>query len=233
MGIFHDFLVALEAEDITSKVETETQKALGKQSISSTSKKNNIMKTDDILGTKSTNDKDELNDENIDDSVETDSKDDSDVEDINNVTDEDESDDTSDDNIDDPDDEDTSDDNIDENGAPVNTNDDYVKKIKLRENMILLYNIISANIDLLSEYAPNYNENESSKILYKVSDNLIECKNSLYNILTEELPDGNYEDILRKYIALNRVYDLCLKMMETNFNNIELLYATKNKSAKK
>ena len=73
----------------------------------------------------------------------------------------------------------------DENGAQ--NSEEFTNKLRLRENMILFYNILSSNINLLSEYVPESSSEINNNVISTVSKNLLDCKESLYNIITEEL----------------------------------------------
>ena len=240
MGNIMNFLIALEAEDITKDVDKEMKKAIGKPSVSSAIKEDeddDIGKTDDLLGTKSSskNKKDDNTKPPKDAPskvTDTDTEPTDDLGDIDNVDDMDEDNiDAGDDNTDDLDTDPLAspDENQDQN--PDENNDDKSEelnnKIRLRENMILFYNILSSNIKLLSEYVPDNNIEENTNALSTVSNNLVECKTILFNIITEELENKTYVELLRKYIALNRVYDLNIRILDTYFSDLKLISTKK------
>jgi hypothetical protein len=234
MGHIMNFLVALEAEDITKDVDKEMKKAIGSRSIKSTIDKDDsgdIGKTDDILGTKGNKKEDAtqpVKDKNTDIPEEDDT-------DTTNLDDEN-PDNFEDDNMDSEnsenldtlgDDTGKQDENIpsDENNIK---NEELTNKIALRENMILFYNILSSNIKLLSEYTPDNDIEKNKDVISKVSGNFIECRDILFNILTEELESNSYVELLRKYVALCRVYDLNILILDTYFSDLKLI-STKNK----
>ena len=46
--------------------------------------------------------------------------------------------------------------------------------------MILFYNIITSNVQLLQEYRPSQNTPEATNVLFNIVSNLTDCKNILY-----------------------------------------------------
>ena len=216
------FLPAMEADDITSDVEKETNKALGKSSGGNNDDSDN-MKTDDIFGTSkssdSTGDDNSSNNNDVsnDDNLEDDNTDD----DTSSGSDDSTDDDTGDtDNTDDG--ADDSGDGSDEDTAEDEPNEVANKK-KLMENMITLYNVISNNISLLTDYASsNPLTDESTKTLYNISSNLNDCKTILYKEIVEGFDKKDYVLLLKSYIGVARVYDLCTEMLNKHFDNLEL-----------
>ena len=229
-----NFLVALEADDITKDVDKEMKKAIGTKSIKSTMDKDDsgdIGKTDDILGTKGNKKEDDsrpAKDKNID-IPEEDDTDTPNLDDEN--TDNFEDDNTDSENSENLDDMGNDTENQDENMPSEENNiknEELTNKITLRENMILFYNILSSNIKLLSEYNPDKDIEKNKDVISKVSGNFIECKDILFTILTEKLDSNSYVELLRKYIALGRVYDLNILILDTYFSDLKLI-STKNK----
>ena len=235
MGSIMNLLIALEAEDITNDVDKEMKKAIGKPSVKSAMNKDDvddIGETDDILGTK---DNKKVNKTKTPSKKEANLDDDEDMNKDKDVApDEDTTDDlgiNNEDNMDDSSEDDITDDVEQDNINPeeeIKNDDELNKKIALRENMILFYNIISSNIKLLSEYTPDKGVNNNTDNLSTISKNMVECKMILFNIITEELESKTYVELLRKYIALNRVYELNIRMLDTYFSELKLI-STKNK----
>jgi len=200
MGIIYDFQIAMEAEDITKEVEDEKNK-LGnkksKDSIKDASKERDITKTTNIF-----KEEDDKNDLNITD-------DPPDKETI----------DASEDTLDDD-----SDNELDIDEENDESNNEIELKEKLRENMVLFHGIISNNIQILSDYLPEISNNESNETTFKILKHLQDCKDILFNILTTSLKITPYAVLLKKYIAIQRVYDICIDMLQrqtdiTNTNN--------------
>lgn len=198
MNLFKALSIVLEADDITKQVKQE-QDQLNDSTDNTPDSDDDLNQTDDIF---------DLNDDN----AETDPKDIPDDTDTK-VDDEDNEDD---DMGDLPPEEDTAD--IVKEETP-----EIKQKIKLRENMILFYNIISSNIKLLQEYRPSQNSKESIEILFNIISNLTDCKNILYKEITESFSTKSYPLLLKTYVSISRVYDLCQKSLELYFDNVKLI----------
>jgi len=204
MGIFDEMMVALEAEDITKEAQQQTGKLM----------KN--IKPNDINDITETEETDDVS-EDIDNEEEDDTKDSDDKSlDIDNDEEEDES-------------------VVDEEDNMNDENDtsEIINKKRLRRNMILFHNILTSNINLLSDYTPENDNIEYRDIIGKITRNLVDCKETLFSIITEELNSVKYVELLRKYIALNRVYDINIKILEKYFNNIEIEYNNSRKMKRK
>lgn len=92
---------------------------------------------------------------------------------------------------------------------------------KLRENMNLFYNNLCSNIELLGNYSPNSIIPEAQEIYFKITSHLNECKKQLFTLLTTEFTITLYPDLLRKYIAIRHVYDICLNMLNNHFEILD------------
>jgi cobalamin biosynthesis protein CobT len=159
---------------------------------------------DDILGTKANKDKDS------DDSTEDDQIDDNKNDD--NGTDQPS------DNESNSDDPLSSDDSIQSDNSSNDASDpDFEKKKGLYEQMSYLYDILESNVDSLSNYIPPVLSNEVISIINNIKTNLNTCKNILYKVMTEEFSATSYPNLLKKFIGINRVYDICLKMLDMFF----------------
>ena len=91
------------------------------------------------------------------------------------------------------------------------------RKIKLHGQYLTMFKTIDADIKLISEYIPKITNEMTFHTLSNVNSNLTQCKEYIYNILTMEYEKTSYAILLKKYIALNRVYDLCIKILERYF----------------
>ncbi len=134
-------------------------------------------------------------------------------------------------------DEDSSDNPEDMGSVDVGNEDDndieVVRKKKLRDNMILFHDILTSNIKLLSDYRPTQSTPESSKILFNITSNLQDCKAILFREITESFQTKSYTSLLKTYVALNRVYELCQETLEKYFENINLQSNRSNKKYSK
>lgn len=212
MNLFESLAIVLEADDITKEVKKE-QKQLNTD-VTDDGSKDDMSKTNDIFdleNEKSDNNKDvdDTPDDTTDDEIDEDNLDA----------------DGGDDGIDGEDEDLPADDAIPEETPELK------QKLKLRENMILFYNIITSNINLLQEYRPTKNNKESTDALFNIISNLTDCKNMLYTEITESFSTKSYPLLLKTYISISRVYDLCQKSLELYFDNVKLIdNATRNKN---
>lgn len=217
------FLPAMEAEDITDEAKSGAAQAAGAPK--SDRPKEDLGKTDDIFGLKDNN-KDAGNeaDPGEDATPEDDTTDDP----TDDATDTDDNNDVNDDSLDDNTDEDTTtepDDDIDETPPEEDSiipNETQQKK-KLMNNMILLYNIICNNIKLLADYTTQVAvASEESKVLYHITENLTDCKDILFRVISTNFASNDYITLMKTYVGINRVYDLCAEMLNKHFDNLEL-----------
>lgn len=197
---FRNFLIALEkAEDITTSVQDELNDDTPAEDEDDAS----LGKTDNIFG---------ANEDIGNDTDNTDSEDDmsEDLEDDGGM------------------DEDMSTeediDYVDEEPNP-----EVEKKIKLRENMILLHGILDSNIETLATYTPTQNTGDSSKILYDIVSNLSDSKKILFNEITNNFQTKSYPSLLKTYVAINRIYELAQKSLEKYFDGINIETPKKRK----
>lgn len=217
---FFNSIIALEA-DITDEVEKEKEKAIGKPSITpgvnKDDEKDDISKTDDIFGIKddnkpanknktmdndADNEEDDADDPSLDEGVDSEDNELGDTED--------------------------SDAGIDELEPDSDTQEKRQLQ-KLKENMILFHGVITNNIELLRDYAPKITDADSNKIVYNITANLSECKRILFVEITEGFDKKSYAELMKKYVAINRVYDLCIMMLSKHFDNLDLIEVRKNK----
>ena len=219
MGILADILemmdVAMEAEDITQSAENDANKITGNNPDNEgddNSDDGDIdLNTDDLLGTHSdNNDGDPTGDDNGEDVPNEDNE----TDDMN--TDEE----NPDDNMDNPDSENPEGEDPTQND---NKDDEFTKsrKKKIKKGLLQLYDILNDNIKLISEFAPNVSDESTIHTLNSVKSNFVKAKEEIYNIITEEYPNIEYQDLVKKWVALNRIYDLSSKMIETYFDELD------------
>lgn len=227
MGFIYDLVhdlnmleKATEAtEDITEEVGANTDAIMGRESgVSTTARKST------------------QNDDNeIDPDVDNILKDDNDSPGSNDLsetepTDEPKDDDTSapDENESDPLNSDSPEDmnsmdNPDNMNDPLDgsNNEDDVesyRKRKLHGLYVALHETLDTDIRLIAEFIPRLSDTDVLHTLNNVNNNLIQCKEYAYSILTEEYNNTEYVVLLKKYVALNRVYDLSIKVLEKYFD---------------
>jgi len=214
------FLPAMEAEDITDSVKAPADKIVSGSK--SNRPKDDLMKTNDIFGLKDNNknagnesDPDEKDDQH--DAENEDLSDDNNNNDVNGSPDDNtDDDDTSTEPDDDPDDTDTP----EEDSVIPN---EVEQKKKLMDNMIMLYNIICNNIKLLADYVTQVPvSSEGSNVLYHITENLTDCKGILYKVISTDFATKDYITLMKSYVGINRVYDLCIEMLNKHFDNLEL-----------
>ena len=214
--------IATEADDITGQTEKDTNSAMGKKSTNidegapdDSSNDGEIdTDTDDILGT----------DDNDEDTSDTATNDDG----TDESTEEDDMDDTDDGSTDDISDEEL-DDTMEEEENPFESS----RKKKIHKQFINFYDVITSNIELISEFMPRVADEKSIQILNSVKNHLTQCKEYAYTILTEEYNVLEYPALLKKYVALNRVYDLSIKILEKYYEKYDAENQLKKAPVKK
>ena len=211
MGIIFDLLSelddmdpALEAEDITDEVEAGTNNINGKK---------NADGGDEALAGASDNSDGEI-DTNTDDILGTsDNNDDSDTSEDGEYTSDENNEDSE--NTDDS----MSDDESIKNSMEENDNSfESVRKKKMHKQLLAFYETLNDDIKIVNEYVPRASDDNTIKALTCINNNLVQCKDYTYRILTEEFKTTDYPVLLKKYVAMNRVYDLCIRALQTYFD---------------
>lgn len=199
------FGIAMEAEDITKEAEAETNDVVGSDGEGEKTDGEIDLNTDDILGTANTDD-DPTNDTNSDDNNESESGSDE-TDEENNEDEETEG-------------SNTESEDIPEQNEPENefASD---RKAKLRKQFLYFYDLLSDSYKLISEFMPNVTEESTIQTLSSINKNMLQCKEEIYNILTDEFVDTEYHELLKKYISLNHIYDLCINTLDKFFASIK------------
>lgn len=218
---FLDFLksmtIAMEADDITSQTANEVRSAIGGTPSTQVEdpindrEEEDLNKVDDIFGTEAPEDGPSGNPEQdkeegaediatLDEENPEDSESEGTAEEDPNVTGDEET----------PQEEET-----DETSG----NEDllFTKKNRIRDNMVQLYTIISGNIEIIVNSLTNINDDKTVHVMNNVLNHLRNCKNYIYKTLTQNLTSIEYDELLRRYITLKRIYDICIEMMEKHF----------------
>jgi len=95
-----------------------------------------------------------------------------------------------------------------------------VLKKRLQETMIYFYHVIRNNIQTLSEN-PALSIDGSIPVISKVIDDLTKCSDVLYDTITKDFVSTSYIDITKKYVAVQKVYDVCIDTLKAYFSDIE------------
>jgi hypothetical protein len=220
MGFIYDLFheldnidIATEAiEDITEEVSANTDAMMGRDTGASTTARKSSFdnnegeldpSTDNILGSSEDEDDDTFgSNTNPDDEKEDGNPEDDMLED---------------ESLDNPEDSENPDDlggEIPEKKDPV----DLYRKKKLHAQYVTLFETLETDINLVSEFIPRISNGSTLHILSNVNNNLTQCKEYAESILIEEFDKLEYHTLLKKYVALNRVYDLCIKILEKYFD---------------
>ena len=214
---FLDFLesmtIAMEADDITDQIASDVRNAIGgtpsvgnEPDESIREEEEDIGKVDDIFGTETP---DEPEEDAPSQDIEETPDDNAESEEIPNE----ESDPVS------PDEETPIDDETSvEDESKGDPDLVFTKKNRIRDNLTQLYTIISGNIEILVNSLTGINDDSIINTVNMVISHLRNCKRYIYNTLTKDLKTLDYDELLQRYITLKRVYDICIQMMETQFN---------------
>lgn len=197
--IYPDHSPALEAaEDITDNVEKEASNISGDENgveMVDNSDGNIDTNTDDILGTK---DKKESGNDNDTDDNDTDELN----ADIGN-------------NDDFGDDMDGDDENLDVDSSSEENVDPQEMKMKvlLHKNYNYLFEILDSNISIISDYTPNTMDENIIQTMAMAKERLEECKQLISSTLKNDFKNASYATLLKRYVGINRVYDLVIEMV--------------------
>lgn len=217
MGIIYDLLtggdslsIATEADDITDDVANQADDISNGDSSDNTGDINTD--TNDILGTKDDNSSgNDTSDDTAGDDPEAvdDGADSSDLngddfnDDMGDVPDDDSSDES------DPLGGDSPDDQSDENDPFMES-----RKRKIKKQFMHLYNVIDNSVKLLSAHTPNTTDVKYIQTIGAISDNLLQCKEIIYNLAVSDFQTAEYHELLKKYVSINRIYELSTKSLE-------------------
>ena len=208
------FTKATEAEDITDETTANTDNMMGRDTGASTTTRSTTsdndgeidMDTDNILG-----DDDSTTqpaDDTPDDKGETDDV----TEDEDKGEEADPTDDGNDEDLSNTDDLSNS---LDEG---VKNTFEVFRKKKLHAQYVALYDTLDTDIRLLAETLPKLQDSLAFNTMSNVNNNLTQCKEYVLEILSKEFDETEYAVLVKKYVALNRVYDIGIKILEKYFD---------------
>lgn len=95
------------------------------------------------------------------------------------------------------------------------------KKEELRDKMVMLYETILGNIDLLNEYIGEHSNLEFIHDINHIIDNLTHTNKVLYKTLVSGVNNAEYADLLKVYTGAQRIYDISISMVEEHCKNVK------------
>lgn len=141
------------------------------------------------------------------------------------------------DNADQQDNNDTTDDEQDDEDvidAPVpgedetNTEEDvstdtlpYLDKSIIRDNLIQLYTIITGDLKILQDLTKINNSINSIKVITMVESHFEHCRSFLYKTITKDITNLEYQELLKIYVTIKKIYDACAEMLKEQIMNSE------------
>ena len=228
LNFLNSLYIATEAEDITQQTANEVRSALGGRSMATQDedRKEDLMNTDDIFGQNSQSDGPSGNPEQdqqdgLNDNAQNSTGGNGQNQDPNNPEEAPE-------NPEDPNASPPAEDpNLNETPDDATTGEDqsddllFAKKNSIRDNLAQLYTVIAGDIETLVSTLSNLNDANALKVVNAVLLHLRNCKDYIYKTLTVNLTQLEYDELLRRYVTIKRVYDICIKMLETHFHDNE------------
>ena len=217
-GGFLDFLdsmmIATEADDITTQVADDTRAAMGGGSMTTQDDPRNedLENTDDIFGQNATpgdpNGNPDPDQQEAENGNETEDNPEN-TEDVFNQGEE---------GQENPEDPNLTEDQQ-QNNETKSPDDEFLfaKKNDIRDNLAHLYSILNGDIETLTSSLNNLNDMASLKVTNEVLNLFRNSKTNIYNTLTKDIENLEYDELLRRYITLKRVYDIGIRMLEEHF----------------
>lgn len=110
---------------------------------------------------------------------------------------------------------------------------DAIKKRRLLDNMIEMQSIIQKNVDLLAKC----NVSTISANVGNANGKVISIMNDMSDIIYRLVTDGTWEtasytELMSKYVTLNMIFDITVKMLEDNLTEAEKERERAEKSSK-
>lgn len=205
LNSLNKYMIATEADDITGDISSQTDDIMGNTGDDAENTGEISTDTDDILGTKSDNPDDNANmDEETPDDNQEDPLNDPGSEDIDSLNEENPTDDLNTENTDEP---------MQQEDDPFTES----RKKKIKKQFMHLYDVIDDSVKLISTYNPNIVDTNYIHVLSSIKDNLTQCKEIIYNLAVNEFQNVEYHELLKKYVAINRIYEISTKTLEKYF----------------
>lgn len=95
---------------------------------------------------------------------------------------------------------------------PTNQNE-VARKSDLRKCMNALYDQVSSSVESMSDNTQRLSP-EQSEIYYTLKNRLSTMKDILFKLITEAILSDTYEDVLRKYTAIEHAYTLAIVTLD-------------------
>lgn len=232
---FTRFKPAMEADDVSTAAINNQKSLLGPTSNTNREdEEDDIENSTDILGTKSSStSKEEQNNSDLSNESDFPAEAELSADGENNENEDSEnSDDSEEDNMKDYEDG-AEEDNIN-SLTQDQTELNMQKKEILRKNMILLYNNIHGNIDILKETNISVAKKEDIQVLNSIIENLEDSNRILFECITNDYKSTSYSEALKKYIGVHKIYDISIAMLYKHFDNMKkTLKGVSKRKAKK
>ena len=106
-------------------------------------------------------------------------------------------------------------------GLPEDRESVYSDKNTLKDNIIYFTNTLRTDIDELTNVLGGLNDLESIQVVNSVITNMRNCKDVLHKTLTNDMETSSYEELMRKYITVKRIYDISIEMLDKHFSNMQ------------
>lgn len=110
------------------------------------------------------------------------------------------------------------DDSFEDESAPQSV---YSDKNTLKDNIVYFTNTLRTDIDELTNVLGGLNDLQSIQVVNSVITNMRNCKDVLHKTLTNDMETSSYEELMRKYITVKRIYDISIEMLDKHFSNMQ------------
>lgn len=117
---------------------------------------------------------------------------------------------------------------ISPDGPPPETQDELQRKINLRKLICALYSAFDSSIESMRQHDPPV-DRDLSKRYYDLELKMVDAKNIIYTMAVTEISKSPYEDMLRKYAAMNELYTICVEYLNTILFPTPMKKKSKNK----
>jgi len=112
----------------------------------------------------------------------------------------------------------------DENNTEEDVSTDtlpYLDKSIIRDNLIQLYTIITGDLKILQDLTKINNSINSIKVITMVESHFEHCRSFLYKTITKDITKLEYQELLKIYVTIKKIYDACAEMLKEQIMNSE------------
>lgn len=209
------YSIATEADDVTQTVARQMGGAKAPTNQATDERAENLTQTDNIFADAHEGDEDaapqpktsEKQDDQIDNPE--DPPDDGEMDNPDDETDDGEN---------PPPETEETDDSFEDESAPQSV---YSDKNTLKDNIVYFTNTLRTDIDELTNVLGGLNDLQSIQVVNSVITNMRNCKDVLHKTLTNDMETSSYEELMRKYITVKRIYDISIEMLDKHFSNMQ------------